>query len=148
MNETLQIMLKTTILFLFGCSLYYGQSVATAPSNNQANTTACTNCPPDLNKDTDGTRVKNTDGGNGSGNGMPDLIVVPVGNDLRVSLSKPGVRFIRYFMFNTSDIEVKNQIVAATNSYSVDISGFNPGHYYLTVELESHHYLTKSFFKP
>lgn len=114
-------MLKTLIFFLFGCSLYFGQSSGVSA----------------LTLEGDGTKTTSTSGqGSGSGNNLPNLLVVQNGNNLIVSLNRPEAKFNSYSLYNGSGMAIfEDRQIRPANSYSIDMSNLKPGHYFITVEV-------------
>lgn len=141
MNETLQVMLKTTIFFLFGCSLYFGQSTANLNSIEG-----------------DGTRASNSDGGSGSQPNSGTVSQQQVRSDLNVDLNQGNLRmflnqqdrkFNIYRIYDISGNLKREQIISPTNSHTVDISNLSSGNYLIVVtESPSNTGMSKLFVKP
>jgi hypothetical protein len=132
------MMLKTTLFFLFGCSLYFGQSIATTGLPNQADS-ACTNCPMNMNTaEGDGTRASNN-GGGGSGtlSDAVSLATEQTGNNLNIYLMPFQRKFTTYIIYDLSGNVKKEQQIPPTNSYSIDVSNLSPGNYLIEVEVAS-----------
>ncbi|MCX8522754.1 hypothetical protein OF897_02315 [Chryseobacterium formosus] len=142
-------MLKSTLLFLFGCSFCFAQI--------QVSTTST------MNLEGDGTKVKSTDGqGSGSGPSTPppptynNTQVMRDNTDvfidqgkLNVIINQQDKKISRYFVNDGYGNKKIDEIISATNSFKVDISNLNSGHYYISVVLVSPNVvLTKSFIKP
>lgn len=159
MNETLKVMLKTTIFFLFGCSLYFGQSLPTTGSTSSNQNNNC-NCTANLNTmGGDGTRASNSDGGSGSqpdsGTGSQqqqarsDLNVDLNQGNLRVFFNQQDRKFNRYVIYDISGNLKKEQIISSTNSYTIDISNLSSGNYLIVVaEYPSNTGISRLFVKP
>jgi hypothetical protein len=153
-------MLKTAIFFLFGCSLYFGQSLAGSSSSQNNNSSGCTNCPINVGGGPgNGTQASTTDGGSGT---QPDSgstqqyqqarsnlnIYLNQGN-LNLSLNQSDNKFNRYKIYDGSGNLKRDQIISATNSYTVDISDLSSGNYLIVViETPSNTGLSKLFVKP
>lgn len=144
------MMLKTTLFFLFGCSLYFGQSIAnTGSPSNQANP-ECTDCPMNLNTtEGDGTRTTSSPGQGGTSNFS--LMTQQVGNHLNIQLMPQDKEIITYMIYDVSASSLtkdKRIEIHPTNSYSIDISNLNPGNYLITVvEALSNESISRSFSK-
>jgi len=161
MNETIQVMLKTTLFFLFGCSLYLGQTIkATRISSNQTDNSGYSGF--SANRETaEGVRAQNSGGGEGTGPNNPpttgstqqqvrsDLNVYLNQGNLSVSMNQPDNKFNRYMIYDGSGNLKRDQIISATNSYTVDISNLSSGNYVIVVnETPSNTSVSKLFLKP
>lgn len=134
-------MLKTTIFFLFGCSLYFGQSIkATGISSNQNNSPA--------NRETvEGVKAQNSGGGEGAG---PFAIIInqtTKKEDLNIYLMPSDTQFSKYTIYDLSGNVKKTQQISPTNSCSIDLSNLIPGNYLIKVEAVSSAIVTKLFVK-
>ncbi|RZJ48984.1 MAG: T9SS type A sorting domain-containing protein [Flavobacterium sp.] len=140
-------MLRTTIFFLFGCSFFFGQ----------------TNGIPIVNLK-DGTKTTSTSGeGSGSqGSGIStslqqqelineinELKVYMNQSNLSMSMSQQDKKFNGYRIYDISGNLKREQVVSATNSYTVDISNLSSGNYLVIVtETLSNTGVSKLFIKP
>lgn len=140
-------MLKTIIFFLFGCSFYLGQS-------NGMSILALK----------DGTKTTSTSG-EGSGtqgtgtstqqqqqqliNEINELKVYLDQSNLNMFLSQQDKKFSKYRIYDISGNLKREQIISATNTYTVDISNLSSGNYLVIVnEALSNTGISKSFIKP
>lgn len=141
-------MLKTIIFFLFGCSFYLGQS-------NGISILALK----------DGTKTTSTSG-EGSGtqgtgtstqqqqqqqliNEINELKVYLDQSNLNMFLSQQDKKFSKYRIYDISGNLKREQIISATNTYTVDISNLSSGNYLVIVnEALSNTGISKSFIKP
>jgi len=141
-------MLKTIIFFLFGCSFYLGQS-------NGISILALK----------DGTKTTSTSG-EGSGtqgtgtstqqqqqqeliNEINELKVCLDQSNLNMFLSQQDKKFSKYRIYDISGNLKREQIISATNTYTVDISNLSSGNYLVIVnEALSNTGISKSFIKP
>ncbi len=141
-------MLKTIIFFLFGCSFYLGQS-------NGMSILALK----------DGTKTTSTSG-EGSGtqgtgtstqqqqqqqliNEIYELKVYLDQSNLNMFLSQQDKKFSKYRIYDISGNLKREQIISATNTYTVDISNLSFGNYLVIVnEALSNTGISKSFIKP
>ena len=141
-------MLKTIIFFLFGCSFYLGQS-------NGMSILALK----------DGTKTTSTSG-EGSGtqgtgtstqqqqqqqliNEINELKVYLDQSNLNMFLSQQDKKFSKYRIYDISGNLKREQIISATNTYTVDISNLSSGNYLVIVnEALSNTGISKSVIKP
>lgn len=143
-------MLKTIIFFLFGCSFYLGQS-------NGMSILALK----------DGTKTTSTSG-EGSGtqgtgtstqqqqqqqqqliNEINELKVYLNQSNLNMFLSQQDKKFSKYRIYDISGNLKREQVISATNTYTVDISNLSSGNYLVIVnEALSNTGISRSFIKP
>lgn len=139
-------MLKTIIFFLFGCSFYLGQS-------NGMSILALK----------DGTKTTSTSGeGSGTqGTGtstqqqqqqqqlINELKVYLNQSNLNMFLSQQDKKFSKYRIYDISGNLKREQVISATNTYTVDISNLSSGNYLVIVnEALSNTGISRSFIKP
>lgn len=141
-------MLKTIIFFLFGCSFYLGQS-------NGISILALK----------DGTKTTSTSG-EGSGtqgtgtstqqqqqqqliNEINELKVYLDQSNLNMFLSQQDKKFSKYRIYDISGNLKREQVIPATNTYTVNISNLSSGNYLVIVnETQSNTGISRSFIKP
>ncbi len=133
------MMLKTTLFFLFGCSLYFGQSISSTGTISNQNNPSCSNCPINLNTaEGDGTRATNNSGsGSGTTSNEVNLITDQVGNQLKVQLMPQWRNFTTFVIYDLSGNVKKDQQIHPTNAYSIDISDLPSGNYLIEAEVVS-----------